>query len=82
LVLSGLGLVLGPLLTAYSRAMERRTDRFALQLTGDGPAYATTMERLATQSLADPDPPAPVVFLLYSHPPIAERIAAARSYRP
>ena len=82
LVLSGLGLVLGPLLAAYTRAMERRTDRFALQLTGDGPAYAATMERLATQSLADPDPPAPVVFLLYSHPPIAERIETARSYRP
>lgn len=82
LMLSGLGLVLGPLLAAYSRAIERRTDRFALHLTGDGPAYAATMERLATQSLADPAPPAPVVLLLYSHPPIAERIAAARAFPP
>ncbi len=79
-VMAGLSLLAGPLVSAFSRAIERRTDRFALELTGDGPAYAAAMERLATQSLADPDPPAPVVFLLYSHPPIAERIAAARAY--
>ena len=79
-VMAGLGLLAGPLVSAFSRAIERRTDRFALELTGDGPAYAAAMERLATQSLADPDPPAPVVFLLYSHPPIAERIAAARAF--
>lgn len=79
-VLAGFGLAVGPIAAAYSRATERRTDRFALNLTGDGAAYAATMERLATQSLADPDPPAPVVFLLYSHPPIAERIAAARAF--
>ena len=79
-VMSVLGFVIGPLMAAFSRAIERRTDRFALELTGDGAAYAAAMERLATQSLADPDPPAPVVFMLYSHPPVAERIAAARAF--
>ena len=80
LIMVVLGFVAAPLSAAFSRAIERRTDRYALELTGDGEAYAAAMARLATQSLADPDPPAPVVFFLYSHPPIAERIAAARAF--
>src|SRR3712207_9090557 len=75
-----LGVVAAPIQAAFSRAIERRTDRFALELTGNGEAYASTMARLAAQSLADPDPPAPVVFFLYSHPPVAERIEAARAF--
>jgi STE24 endopeptidase len=79
LVAGGLGFLLGPAQAAFSRAIERRTDRYALDLTGDADSYASAMSRLAAQSLADPDPPAPVVFFLYSHPPIAERIRAARA---
>lgn len=80
LVTALLGFLAAPLQAAFSRAIERRTDRFALELTGDGEAQARTDERLAVQSLADPDPAAAVVFFLYSHPPIAERIAAARAF--
>ena len=80
LVMTVIGFVAAPLQAAFSRAIERRTDRFALDLTGNGEAYAATMARLAVQSLADPDPPAAVVFFLYSHPPIAERIASARAF--
>lgn len=75
-----LGFLLAPLQGAFSRAIERRTDRFALELTGDGDAYAAAMARLAAASLADPDPSPPVVFFLYSHPPIAERVATARAF--
>jgi STE24 endopeptidase len=67
-----------PIQAAFSRAIERRTDRFAVELTQNGEAYAHAMERLAVESLADPDPPRPVVIMLYSHPPIVERIRAAR----
>lgn len=80
LVMTVVGVILAPLQAAVSRAMERRTDRFALALTGDGQAYAATMRRLATRNLADPDPPRLVVFFLGSHPPIAERIATAEAY--
>ncbi|MDP9366640.1 MAG: M48 family metallopeptidase [Chloroflexota bacterium] len=76
------GFVAAPIQAAIGRTIERRTDRYALELTGDGKAYAATMEKLATLSLADPDPPAPVVFFLYGHPPIAERIATARAFVP
>jgi STE24 endopeptidase len=73
------GLIVMPVQAAFSRAIERRADQFALNLTRDGEAYARAMEGLAAQSLADPDPPLPVVFMLYSHPPIADRIRAARA---
>ncbi len=80
LAAGGLGFLLGPAQSAFSRAIERRTDAYALELTGDGETYASAMSRLAAQALADPDPPAPVVFFLYSHPPIADRIRAARAF--
>jgi STE24 endopeptidase len=78
LLMTAIGFVLMPIQAAFSRAIERRTDRFAVELTRNGEAYARAMERLAAESLADPDPPRPVVFMLYSHPPIVERIRAAR----
>ncbi len=71
-----------PMQAAISRAIERRTDRFAIVLTGSGRSYAATMRRLAAQNLADPDPPGLVVFFFGSHPPIAERIAAAEAFTP
>ncbi|MGH2533761.1 MAG: M48 family metallopeptidase [Thermomicrobiales bacterium] len=72
--------LIAPVSAALSRAMERRTDRYALALTGNGRAYASTMGRLAAQNLSDPSPPRWIVLLLYSHPPIAERIATARAF--
>jgi len=79
LLMVGIGLVLTPIQLGVSRAFERRTDRFAVQLTGDGVAYASSMARLAAASLSDPNPSPLAVVLLYSHPPVAERIAAARA---
>jgi STE24 endopeptidase len=79
LVLSSAAFAVSPLLAAASRAIEARTDRYALQLTGDADAYTRVLTKLAVQSLADPDPSRLVVFFLYSHPPIARRIAEARS---
>lgn len=79
LLLTAHGLLFMPAQAAFSRAIERRTDRYAVELTGDGDAYARAMEKLGAQSLADPNPPRPVVFLLYSHPPIGERVRAARA---
>jgi Zn-dependent protease with chaperone function len=38
------------------------------------------MTRLANQNLADVDPAPWIVMLLYSHPPIKERVAAARAF--
>jgi STE24 endopeptidase len=80
LALLGASALTAPFQAAVSRAIERRTDRFALELTGDGATYARAMARLAEKNLADPDPPRLLVWLLASHPPIAERIRTARLF--
>jgi STE24 endopeptidase len=76
-VLMVAGLALSPLQLAWSRAIERRADRYAVQLTGSPRAYADALRRLASTNLADPNPPRVITLLLHSHPPLAERIARA-----
>ena len=39
------------------------------------------MTRLANQNLADVDPEPWVVFLMYSHPPIRQRLALAANWK-
>ncbi|HUG15861.1 MAG TPA: M48 family metallopeptidase [Thermomicrobiales bacterium] len=73
------GVALTPLQLAYSRHIERVADRHAMRLTNNPSAYANAMRRLATTNLADSNPPTPVVLLLHSHPPLAERIEAAEN---
>jgi STE24 endopeptidase len=80
LVVGVYGLVTMPLGNAYSRQRERRADKYALKLTGKGPAYASALTRLANQNLADADPEAWVEILLYSHPALNKRIAMAEDY--
>jgi STE24 endopeptidase len=80
LILSVFGLVTMPLTNGYSRARERAADTYALTLTGNAPAFVTAMQRLANQNLAEMDPPAWAVWLLYSHPPLAERIQHGETF--
>lgn len=81
LVLGAVSLVLLPVQNAISRTqIEHPADRYALDLTGRRDAFVGAMAKLGRMNLADPRPPAPVKYLLYSHPPIAERIAYGRSY--
>lgn len=79
-ILSLAGLVLTPLQSAYSRRIERNADTFALRLTHDPLGFGSAMTRLAEVNLSDPKPPAVVRYLLYSHPPVAERIERARAF--
>jgi STE24 endopeptidase len=78
-VLSVLGM---PLSNGFSRrAVERPADRYALDLTGHHDAFISSMRKLTRLNLVDPNPPRLVKLLLYSHPPIAERIAMAEAHR-
>jgi STE24 endopeptidase len=66
-----------PLINGYSRWRERQADRFAVQITGNQAAFIRAMLRLANQNLSEADPPRWVVWLLYSHPPIKDRVSVA-----
>ena len=70
-------LLLGPLQNAISRHYERQCDRYALSRTGLRDAYRSAFNKLARLNKDDPEPNSLEVFLLHSHPPIAERLAMA-----
>ncbi len=80
LVLGMIGLIAMPVGNAFSRWRERMADRYAIEKTGKPLAFADAMTRLANQNLGEADPDPWVVILLYSHPPIGERVATARAY--
>ena len=81
LVMSGFMLVTLPLQNAWSRWRERLADRYALEVTRLPSAFASAMTRLADQNLAEAEPPRWAVWLLYSHPPIGERVHMAERMR-
>ncbi len=74
-------LVAMPATNAFSRALERQADRFALRLTRKPDAFIAAMRRLAVQNLADTEPSPVVEALLHGHPSISKRIAAAEQFR-
>ncbi|MDP9068944.1 MAG: M48 family metallopeptidase [Actinomycetota bacterium] len=75
------GLLVLPLQNVVSRAFEARADQIALDLTGDPDTAIRVHRRLAFSNIADLRPPAAAVWLLYSHPPVADRIEAAVAER-
>jgi STE24 endopeptidase len=75
--MGGYGLITGPLDNWLSRRHEYQADRFALETTGNRRAFISTMTKLASLNLSDPEPPRWVEVLFHSHPAIKKRIAAA-----
>ncbi len=75
--MSVFGLLLAPLQNVISRHYERQCDRYALTRTGLRQAYRSAFQKLARLNKDDPEPNPVEVFLLHSHPPIAERLALA-----
>jgi STE24 endopeptidase len=69
-----------PLANAFSRAHERRADRYALEMTKNAGAFVTAMKRLAVQNLAEEHPSRLVEMLFHSHPSMSSRIAAAQAW--
>jgi len=74
------GVVTLPLGNGYSRWRERLADQFALEIARNPDAFRRAMLRLTDQNLAEMDPPRWVVWLLYSHPPIRDRLALAERW--
>lgn len=75
-------LVTTPLVLAFSRHQEHEADRFALELTRNNHAAATTFVRLQQENLSVPRPGP--VFKLWrgSHPSLGDRVDFANGYRP
>ena len=73
------GLVTQPIGNAVSRSFERRADEIAFTLIADPVPAVHAFRRLAFSNIADLRPPDLAVWMFYSHPPIAERIEAARA---
>ena len=69
-----------PIANALSRRHERRADRYALDLTHHPEAFISAMKRLSQQNMAEEHPSQLVQWLFYSHPPIRQRIDAARRW--
>jgi STE24 endopeptidase len=73
-------LLVSPLLNWWSRRLESRADRFALQLTGDPAAFAAAMQRIGCQNLVELCPPRWSEVLLATHPALQRRIQFAQSW--
>ncbi len=74
-------LVLVPALLALSRHQEHEADRFALELTRNNRAAATTFVRLQEENLSVPRPG--IFYMLWrgSHPSLADRVDFANRWK-
>lgn len=70
--------VTAPAQNYASRVFERNADKMALEITGLNEAFVSTMEKLASQNLADRKPHPVIKFFFFDHPPIDERIEMAK----
>jgi len=82
IVAGGVSFFLSPVFSGYSRYVEHQADVFALELTHLNEPLATSFVKFAEDSKVDPSPHPFIRFWRYSHPPIAERIPFALSYKP
>jgi STE24 endopeptidase len=82
LTLSLLSFLVQPGVNAFSRGIERQSDRFGLEVTRLNDAAARAFIKLGSQNRSNPDPSPFVEFFLYDHPPLLERVRFALSYRP
>jgi STE24 endopeptidase len=81
LVLFQLGFLASSLVTSWlSRADERASDIYALELLHDPDAFTGAFRRLAEANNAEVDPPL-WKRITHTHPPIAERVAMAARWR-
>ena len=81
LVVGGVVLLMAPVRNWLSRRHERRADQYALDLTKNPEALASSLRRLGAQTLAEERPSRLVKWFFYTHPPLADRAETARSAR-
>jgi len=80
LVATVLSLLLMPALNAYSRFNERQADRYAFRSISTVTPFISSMNKLASQNLAERTPSRLVEWLFHSHPAISRRVQAAEAW--
>ena len=73
--------LLHPLITAFTRRMEREADRLSLALTQSTEDLTSALVKLSKSNLSNPYPHPLYVAFHYSHPPVLERIRALNGNR-
>ena len=81
LVSTILSLVLMPAMNAYSRFNERQADRYAFRSIRSVQPFISSMNKLASQNLAERTPSRWVELFFHSHPAISRRVAAAEAWK-
>lgn len=76
-----------PIGNAFSRRIEHAADAYGLELIqgiipNANEVAAHSFQVLGEEDLDDPDPPKFIVFWLYSHPPLNDRLRFAHDFRP
>jgi Zn-dependent protease with chaperone function len=79
--------LMAPVANGFSRMQEHAADVYGLEVThgiipDSSEVAAQSFQVLGEVDLADPNPPEFITFWLYSHPPLADRLAFAYSYDP
>jgi STE24 endopeptidase len=86
LFFSAYGTLLHPLGSAISRSMEHESDVFALRAIQHQPGWrdvaVSSFQKMAARNLSDPDPPAWIEWMLYSHPSVGRRIRFCATWQP
>ncbi len=87
IVLTTLVLLADPLVNGISRYFEHQADQFALEVAhgivpDPNAAEVRAFQILGEEDLSDPEPNSFIKFWLYTHPPLADRIRFAATYKP
>jgi STE24 endopeptidase len=80
LVATLVSLLLMPALNAYSRFNERQADRYAFRSIPSVTPFISSMNKLASQNLAERKPSRFVEWFFHSHPAISRRVEAAEAW--
>jgi STE24 endopeptidase len=76
-----------PIGNAFSRMQEHAADVYGLEIVqgfilNANEVTAHSFQVLGEEDLDDPDPPKFIVFWLYTHPPLNDRLRFAHNFRP
>jgi len=77
-----IGFFAQPAIFAFSRYQEHQADVYALEVTHLNDAGARAFLKLGEQNKANPEPSALQTWMLWTHPPLIERVRFMETYRP